>query len=161
MGDEGTASTLVYAGAIIQLIFAIIFLVLAGLVFVFLLPLTFDPMFAYLFWGIAIVASSLLAFLGIIDLIFVFLWFKWRHEPSEHRTGLIATGIIGLLFTGFIPGLLVLIGGAIAEEPATFVAGAPSWTPTPTKGVRYCPVCGTQIESGDQYCSKCGASLSR
>jgi hypothetical protein len=124
-----------------------------------LAPFAFDPYIGPYFLEFVIAASSVLAILGIIDLIFVFLWFKWRYAPSEHRVGLIVTGIIGLLFTGFIPGLLVLIGGAIAPEPDKIVAGAPSWTPTPAKGLKYCSVCGTQIEPGDRYCPKCGASL--
>ncbi len=47
------------------------------------------------------------------------LWFRWRYDPSAHKTGLIVTGIFGLILTGFFPGLLVLIGAAfIPSEKA-------------------------------------------
>jgi len=159
MGDEGTASSLIYAGAIIQLIFVVIFFGLAGFIFALLAPFMFDPFIAEYFWIITLSISLVFIILGIIDLIFVLLWFNWRHEPGQHKVGLIVTGIIGLLFTGFIPGLLVLIGGAIAPEHDKIITGVPSWTPAPAKGLRYCSVCGTQIEPGDRYCPKCGASL--
>ncbi len=51
---------------------------------------------------------------GIISLIFAILWFGWRSDPGANKTALIITGILGLIFGGFLAGLLVLIGGAIA-----------------------------------------------
>ena len=40
----------------------------------------------------------------------------WRKDPSGKRTMLIITGILGLIFSGFLPGLLVLIGGFLAPK---------------------------------------------
>jgi len=53
---------------------------------------------------------------GIGCLILAIYWFKWRHDPSTHKSSLIATGIIGLIIGGTIGGLLALIGGALAPE---------------------------------------------
>ncbi len=160
MGDEGTASGLVLAGAIIQLIVTILFFVIAGLMFAFLAAFTFDPIIAEYFWLISLTVSSVFVIIGIFNLIFAILWFNWRNNPGQHKTGLIVTGIIALIFAGFIGGLLALIGGAIAPENGKFVTGAPSWTPTPTKAPKFCTICGTQIEPDDKYCPKCGALLS-
>ena len=55
---------------------------------------------------------------GIFGLIFMILWFRWRGEPSAHKTGLIVTGILALFLAGFLPGLLVLIAGIIAPGEA-------------------------------------------
>ncbi len=159
MSDESTASSLVFAGAIIQLVFAIIFFVIAGFVAILLVPFLANPLFAPFGGSIILIVVGVLGILGIIDLFFAISWFNWRHEPSAHKTGLIVTGIIGLIFTGFIAGLLVLIGGAIAPEPGKFAAEVPLRTTKPTKAARFCPVCGNQIGSDDQYCWKCGASL--
>ena len=107
MSDE-TASTLVLVGAILQLLFSI---ALIGFgVFTFILPLIFG---IFDIWILIVPAFLFIG--GIISLIFTILWFQWRHEPSAHRAALIITGILGLLFGGFLPGLFVLIGGAIAE----------------------------------------------
>ncbi len=51
--------------------------------------------------------------------IFAIIWLLWRSNPLAHRTGLIATGILGLRSAGFIPGLLVLIAGIIAPKKET------------------------------------------
>lgn len=108
MSDE-TASTLILVGAIFQLIGAI-FMLLGG-VAVIIVAIIFGGYFdiwmllgpAYFFIG------------GIVGLIFSILWLGWRKAPSANKTALIVTGILGLILAGFLPGLLVLIGGAIAD----------------------------------------------
>ena len=106
MSDE-TASTLILIGAILQLLISIMLMVLGG--FGFIIPLLFGaPPDLWL----AIPGFFFIG--GIISLIFVFLWFSWRSDPGTNKTALIITGILGLIFGGFLPGLLVLIGGAIA-----------------------------------------------
>ena len=94
-------------GAIFQLLAAIIILFLAGAGF--LIPIIFGGTLdlwifipAFFFVG------------GIISLFFIILWLRWRHDPSSNKTALIVTGIIGLVIGGFLPGIFVLIGGAIA-----------------------------------------------
>jgi hypothetical protein len=101
--------------------------------------------------------------MGVLGLVFMILWFVWRSHPSRHKTGLIVTGIFGLLFAGFLPGLLAVIGGAIAPSAHELETGAPrrQITTTPAaKGVNYCPSCGTPITSpAMQFCPTCGARL--
>ncbi|MFW9934960.1 MAG: hypothetical protein ACFFDU_05580 [Candidatus Thorarchaeota archaeon] len=106
MSDE-TASTLVFIGAIFQLLATIALMVVGGLGFI--LPIIFG---APLDFWLLIPAFFFIG--GIISLIFAILWFSWRHEPSLNKTSLIITGVLALIFGGFLPGLLVLIGGAIA-----------------------------------------------
>lgn len=108
MSDE-TASTLILVGAILQIISSIALLILGGAGFI--LPLLFG---AGLDFWLLIPAFFFVG--GIISLIFAILWFGWRKDPGANKTALIITGILGLIFGGFIAGLLVLIAGAIAGE---------------------------------------------
>jgi hypothetical protein len=110
MGDEDTARTLVLIGAILQLILSIVFLLFGGLAFFALvLFIGFEP---DIIWLLFLPLFLLIG--GGISLIFTLLWFSWRSHPAAHKSGLIVTGILGMIFGGFLPGLLVLIGGAIA-----------------------------------------------
>lgn len=113
MADEGTARTLVTIGAWLQLIFWLIGI--GGIVFVFMIFLPFwDPIVMIAF----LIVAAFYILITIFGIIFFILWFRWRHDPSAHKTGLIVTGILGLIFGGVLPGLLVLIGGAIAPSEA-------------------------------------------
>lgn len=112
MGDEQTAGTLVLVGAILQLLISILFLLLGGLAFVAMLIFGgFEPeLLVLLFIPLFLLIG------GGVSLIFTLLWFSWRSHPAAHKTGLIVTGILALIFGGVLPGLLVLIGGAIAPS---------------------------------------------
>jgi hypothetical protein len=114
MSDESTAGTLVLVGAILQLIISILLLFLGGLAFLAMLFL-FEVMPLVDFLWFALIPLILLI-MGGVSLIFTILWFNWRSHASAHKTGLIVTGILGLIFGLFLPGLLVLIGGAIAPS---------------------------------------------
>ncbi len=159
MGDQGTASTLVLVAAILQIIFSLFNVVSGAFSFLMILPIMADP----IFWGLLfpIMISSLvlnLAF-GVIGLIFAVFWLNWREYPSGHKTGLIVTGILALIFSGFIPGLLALIGGVIGPSPSELQVYEPVKKPTaPLK--KYCPSCGAQIsDPNDLYCWNCGGAL--
>jgi hypothetical protein len=162
MADEGSASTLVLLGAIFQLLAMLLF---GGLALLFLLPdlilLALDPANPILAAGFG--WFGLFAVMACSGLVFMILWFVWRSHPSRHKTGLIVTGIFGLLFAGFLPGLLVLIGGAIAPSARELETVAPrrQVMPSPAvKAVNYCPSCGTPITSpAMQFCPTCGARL--
>lgn len=106
MSDE-TASTLILVGAIFQLLASIIILFLGGAGF--LLPIIFGGTI-----DLWILIPAFFFIGGIISLVFTILWLNWRHDPSAHKTALIITGILGLVLGGFLPGLFVIIGGAIA-----------------------------------------------
>ena len=178
MADEGTASTLVLIAGIIQLIIMFIIAGLTGL-FAILIPLilTLPPSelppeltMADLQMVVNLLGSvvSVLVVITILTLIFSILWLMWRKDPIKHRAGLIITGILALIFGGVIPGLLALIGGAIAKpepeyKPPTFPR-TPSTTPAePTVKAaagKYCPACGNPIANPNaEFCGVCGASL--
>ena len=117
MSDESTAPTLILIGAIFQIILAVL-LVLGGLVSTIGIALGFllgglsDP----LDWMWVFIPGIPLIVFGILGFVFGISWYKWRHTPLEHKQNLILTGILALIFTGVLPGLLVLIGGAIVPE---------------------------------------------
>ncbi|MFX1510769.1 MAG: hypothetical protein ACFFBR_10750, partial [Promethearchaeota archaeon] len=171
MADEGTSSTLVLVAAVLQLIF---FFVLAGLTGLFALvlaalpsipPSMLPPGSPPLAEFIAVMASIAVLFVVMtaFALIFTILWFMWRSSPSQHKVGLIISGIIALLFSGILPGILVIIAGAIAPSssiptpPPTTVKQVPS---KPEKGVKYCSACGNPVTNPNaEFCGVCGASL--
>lgn len=169
MVDEGTSSTLVIVAAVFQLILLFIFAGLAGL-FAIVLPLL--PLIppselppGLPLADLLLVSQALFGYMAIaavLSLIFTILWLMWRGQPSQHRVGLIITGIIGLILTGVLPGLLALIGGAIAKggyESAPVAHPAPKTTTPPAEAVKFCPSCGNPIDPpGAKFCGVCGAS---
>lgn len=120
MLDKITNTTLVLIGAISQIIIAVLFL-LAGIVSSVGTALgSFyggfsDPLE---FIWVLIPGLPLIVF-GILGLLFGFSWLRWRHTPTIYKRRFVMTGIFALIFTGIIPGLLVLIGGAITTEETT------------------------------------------
>ena len=94
-------------GAIFQLLASIIILFLGGAGF--LIPIIFGGTI-----DLWILIPAFFFIGGIISLIFTILWLNWRHDPSAHKVALIITGFIALILGGFLPGLFVVIGGAIA-----------------------------------------------
>lgn len=173
MADESTASTVVLVGAIIQILDLIGLIALTGLMAMLtgLLPLldpsTYYPLtLAEMTFG-AIAISASMGVLSIIALVFTILWFMWRRSPSQKKTGLIITGIFGIIIfpLGVLPGLLVLIGGAIApsesELRAEPIPAASKGKPvTPDEGVKYCASCGNPAANPNaEFCGVCGASM--
>ena len=171
MADKGTPSTLVVVAIVIQFIITILMAVGAGFLYSMLpilnmllasippseLPPGMTTIDLANLWHFGIVAFAGLA---VLSFVLSVLWIFWRKEPSEHRTALIISGIAGLVFTGFLPGLLVLIAGALAEKKP--VAGAiPTPKPissTPGKGIAYCSACGAALPDPDaRFCGVCGA----
>lgn len=111
MAEEDTSRLLILIGAIFQLITAIPLMAL-GIIFAFIMLPSFFLIPVFLF----MIFPAIFLIWGIGCLTLAVYWFKWRHEPSTHKSSLIATGIIGLIFGGTIGGLLALIGGALAPE---------------------------------------------
>ena len=111
MADEDTSRLLVLIGAVFQLITAIPLLLLG--VFISFIML---PSFYLIPSLLLIIFPAIFLIWGSGCLILAIYWFKWRHEPSAHKSALITTGIIGLIFGGTIGGLLALLGGALAPE---------------------------------------------
>jgi uncharacterized membrane protein YozB (DUF420 family) len=160
MSDEQTASTLTLVAAILQLLMSLGTIVLSLVMLLPILALVSDPFI----WSIVGALLLLPIALGLVGFMFGFilaiLWFNWRSNPSEHKTGLIASGVLALIFAGFIPGLLALIAGAIAPTPSAYIAPISQKPVVPGKGIRYCPACGQAIDDAyAQYCWRCGAPL--
>lgn len=125
--SKTTASRLILIGAIWQLLVSLLFLgVGVGILilpsflvetfnFIAWLLTTFFPSLAYLLGFITILIGGFFVFAGTLILIFSILWLWWRRNPEAHVTGLIITGLLGAIFGGLIPGLLIIIGGATAD----------------------------------------------
>ena len=174
MADEGTSSTLVLVAAVLQLIF---FFILAGITGIMAstlvvlptippsyLPPEFPPLDQLMAMMVGV--TALVAIMTVVAFIFTILWLSWRSTPSQHKVGLILTGILALILSGILPGILVLIAGAIAPSEPTTVpapARAPEAKKTPpksTEGVKYCSACGTPVaDPNAQFCGVCGASI--
>jgi len=117
MSDESTATTLIMLGAIFQLILAILLLLVGlGSSISITIGILLGGISTPLDWVWVAFPGVPLLVLGILGLIFGTYWFRWRHTPTKYKEKLIMTGIIALIFTGVLPGLLVLIGGAIAPD---------------------------------------------
>ncbi|MFX1582908.1 MAG: hypothetical protein ACFFCJ_11950 [Promethearchaeota archaeon] len=119
MAEEGTIRTLVLVGAIFQFVIIIYYLYLIFFWLPSLLLLIVPPGYEWLFPILMTMYYFIFAIFIIIGIVLAIVWLFWRSNPLAHRTGLIATGILGLVFAGFIPGLFVLIAGAIAPKKET------------------------------------------
>lgn len=158
MVDENTASTLVLVAAILQLLFGLFSFVTAAFNALLIFPFMIDPFMMMIMGWILIITIVFNIVTGVVGLIFAIIWFNWRHSPSEHKTGLIVSGILGLLFTGFLPGLLALIAGAAVPSPTEYLAYEPA-KPMPYKTERRCSSCGAEATGDDKFCWRCGAAL--
>jgi hypothetical protein len=160
MGDAQTASTLTYVAAILQIIFSLIALILGFLVVGLLfLPFMYDPYFLPLMGIFILLPLILFGVFGVVGLVFGLLWLNWRHYPSEHKTGLIVSGVLSLIFSsGYIPGILTIIAGAIAPSPSAYQGYAPVKPPIAPPRTR-CPHCGANVTRQDRFCWRCGAQL--
>ncbi len=79
-------------------------------------PATLAMLTTFFDWLVLLI--PILTIISSIPTIIVAIYtLRWRHTPELHKTGLIVIGILGLIFLGQLPGLLVLIAGLIVEEP--------------------------------------------
>jgi len=113
MSNTDTPKMLVKVGAWLQIPFSL-FMILFTILYLWLLwPVFTDPIFWPIFgWWLVLVMGLLIVF-GIIGFILAAVWIRWRRDIAGKRMKLIGTGIVAMIFTGTVPGLLVLIGAAI------------------------------------------------
>lgn len=120
----------------LSLLAGILFLLgfICNVIFAVLVYLAFSLLFGPLMWllggFVLLLAIGVLMLGSIFGVIFGILCLKWRHSPSDHKTGLIIVGILGLIigiltwFSGdyglfsasitSVPGLLALIAGLMS-----------------------------------------------
>ncbi|MFX1318369.1 MAG: hypothetical protein ACFE9D_08505 [Promethearchaeota archaeon] len=113
MVEEGTIRAFVLVGTILQFLMIVYYLYLILFWIPRLLPLIIPPGYEWLINILMPIYYGIFAVFIIIGFILAIIWLFWRSDPLPHRTGLIITGILGLLFAGFIPGIIVLVAGAI------------------------------------------------
>lgn len=165
MADAQTASTLTLVAGILQIIFSLLLIVVGvGLVGILMLPFLYDPYFMTYTGPFWLLPFVLFGGFGVVSLIFGVIWLSWRQFPSSHKTGLIVSGILALVFgIGTIPGILVIVAGAIAPTPSEYRGYEPVKTPSVrTSTVRVisrCPSCSADINSEDRFCWRCGSTL--
>ncbi len=156
MGDEQTASTLLLAAGIIQIILGVIFTIIGVGLTAILIPSMFYFTYPIYFGWWLLFPLLLFGSWGVIGLIVGILWLGWRNNPSEHKTGLIVSGILGMLFLGTVPGILVLIAGATTPSPSEYRPYEPVRKPT-VRVVVSCSTCGAELTSEDRFCWRCGS----
>ncbi|MFX1510594.1 MAG: hypothetical protein ACFFBR_09835 [Promethearchaeota archaeon] len=116
MTESETPKKLVRIGGWLQIPFSLLIVLISIWMFWLMWPVLIDPVFWGLFgWWTAVLLGFLIA-CGIIGFILAYLWIKWQHNISEKKNRLITTGIIGIIFTGTVPGMLVILGAAIYPE---------------------------------------------
>ncbi len=103
------------------------------LLYLLMLPLMLlDPLWLLIGGMIMLMSIAVLALSMIFNVVFGILCLKWRSNPSDHKTGLIVVGILGIIFggmsymfggsyalvaaaVGLFPGLMALLAGIIAD----------------------------------------------
>lgn len=113
MAEEKTIRIMVLIGTMLQIIILIYCIYLIAIYLPNILPLVTVPelipilltMYQFIF-GIFI----------IIQIICIIGWLFWQSNPSSHRGGFIATGILGMIFGMFIAGLIILIAGILSPK---------------------------------------------
>jgi hypothetical protein len=105
-------------------------------------------------------------------------------KPESKGTAaalLIVSGVISLIFSGIIGGILLIIAGALAaswkpfpEEgyppvptkslgpPPPFAAQpsiAPAAKSVTPKGAKYCVACGAELQGDERFCPICGTTI--
>jgi hypothetical protein len=95
--------------------FAVIFILLTTLAFLIGGVLIFLA-FTYIDVGTFITDPTILAFIGVVQLIFLLVIYMWRQDPMAHRTGFTIIGILLLLVGWSLPGFLILLPGLLLEE---------------------------------------------
>jgi hypothetical protein len=113
MSDINTSQTLMKIGAWLQIPFSLLLIAIGAWLLWLLLPVIIDPMFWVTFGIFILLILSFVIVTGIIGFILTIIWFRWQHDILGHKKGLITTGIIGIIFTGTVPGLLVLLAAAL------------------------------------------------
>ncbi|MHA2428204.1 MAG: hypothetical protein ACXADB_09295, partial [Candidatus Hermodarchaeia archaeon] len=113
MNETETPSTLVNVGGWLQIPFALFMIFISFWLLLILWPILIDPLFwtAFGWWTLLMMVALVIT--GVFGLSLSVLWLRWRHDIPGNKSRLIKTGIIGMIFSGTIPGLLVLIGAAI------------------------------------------------
>lgn len=134
--------------------------------------------FGLIFLGLG-VFSFLFLFLGIVPFVMFLVVYATVREPlgrgevARAATPALVLGILSLLLTNIISGILLLVAYAkisraqSALETAAWRAapagGAASWAPggqtgagVPAGDMRYCPSCRAPLTPPYRYCTHCG-----
>ena len=113
MGDIDTSSMLIRVGAWLQIPFSLFIIFIIAWVLWLIWPVLIGSGFWLIFGLWIALGLEFGIFTGILGLVLALLWFRWQHDIPTHKSGLIKTGIVGMILTGTVPGLLVLVGAAI------------------------------------------------
>ncbi|MFX1510687.1 MAG: hypothetical protein ACFFBR_10320 [Promethearchaeota archaeon] len=112
MSDEKAASSLLRIAAILQILFAGIMLLGFYNIPVVIILQFFIALGVYtMLLGISLQVLTIT--MMVVGILFGGLWYQWRYDPNEHKTGMIVTGILGALLICVVPGFLILVARAI------------------------------------------------
>ncbi len=113
MTDASTSQTLMNVGTWLQIPFSIFIIAIGGWLLWLLYPVIVDAVYWMLFGWYTMILLGFVIIIGVLGFILAIFWFRWRKDILDHKKGLITTGIVGMIFTGTVPGLLVLLGAAL------------------------------------------------
>jgi hypothetical protein len=113
MAENNTAQTLVNVGSWLQIPFSLLQIALGVWLLWLMFPVLVDPVFWTIFGWWTVLLLGFIIVGGVLGIILAILWFRWRKDVPTHKKGFIASSIIGMIISGGVPGLLVLIGAAI------------------------------------------------
>ena len=113
MSETETSSTLVSVGGWLQIPFSLFMILIFAGFLLLLWPVLADPLFWTAFGWWTTLLFGFLAFAGVLGLGFAIMWLRWRRDIPGNKQKLIWTSIVGIILSGTVPGLLVLVGAAI------------------------------------------------
>jgi hypothetical protein len=116
MTESTTSKKLIRIGGWLQIPFSLFIVLFSTWMLWLLWPVLIDPVFWILFgWWTAFLLIFLVA-CGILGFPLGYFWIRWQHDIADMKNKLLVTGIIGLIFAGTVPGVLVIIGAAVHME---------------------------------------------
>ena len=116
MSDTKTPSTLITAGGWLQIPFSFFMIFISAWLLWLLWPVLIDPLYWTAFGWWTLLLLGFLVVVGVIGIGLAIIWLRWRRDILMNKRRLITTAIFGVIFTGTVPGILILIGAAIYPE---------------------------------------------
>jgi vacuolar-type H+-ATPase subunit I/STV1 len=168
MTEVETAKTLSLVGAILSIVFGIVYF-LWGIAQVAIFYNTYNGYwYGSSYW---ILLGLSFVIYGIISLIFGILTLavarKCLFDASTLKSGAIMCFIFGGISAAAIGGILTIIAGIlaiIAWDEQRKAAEAPPRTPppeTPSTAAIFCKYCGASVSPEATFCSSCGKRLKK
>ncbi len=162
------ARSLVTVALVLYGVFGLFLLLLGAALLTFMQP--FNP-FSVVFLGLGF--SVVFLGLGFVSFVMLIIVYTTVQEPLKRgdvvraASPALVLGILSLLFTNLISGILLLIAYARISRAEALIQAAPWGRPetgegsalAPAGGFRYCPSCRAPLVPPYGYCTNCGHQI--